>query len=53
MGSSRSSSLRIGGNSSAVIGSRRNSCASNRSAKVGLQDAPGAPPFPSDKGKGK
>ena len=53
MGSSRSSSLHIGGNSSAVVGSGWNSDASNRSARVDLQDAPGAPHFPLDKGKGK
>ena len=53
MGLSRSSYLRIGGNSSAVIGSGRNNGASDRSARVDIQDAPGAPPFPLDKGKGK
>ena len=53
MGSSRSSSLRIGGNSSAVVGSGQNNSVSDRSAGVDLRDAPGAPPFPLDKGKGK
>ena len=53
MGSSRSSSLRIGGNSLAVVGSGQNSGASDRLAGVDLRDAPGAPSFPLDKGKGK
>ena len=53
MGSSRSSSLRIGGNSSAVVSSGKNSGASDRSARVDLQDAPRASHFPLDKGKGK
>ena len=53
MGLGRSSSLRIGGNSSAVVGSGRTNGTSDRSAGVDLQDAPGAPPFPLDKGKGR
>ena len=53
MGPGRSSSLRIGGDSSVVAGSGRTGGASDRSAGVDLRDAPGAPPFPLDKGKGK
>ena len=53
MGSGRSSSLRIGGDSSAVAGSRRTGGVSDRSAGVELRDAPSAPPFPLDKGKGR
>ena len=53
MGPGRSSSLRIGGDSSTVASSGRTDSASDRSAEVELQDAPGAPPFPLDKGKGK
>ena len=53
MGLGRSSSLRIGGDSSAVAGSERTSGASDRSAGVNLRDAPGVPPFPLDKGKGR
>ena len=53
MGPGRSSSLRIGGDSSAVAGSGRTSGYSDRSAGVELRDAPGAPPFPLDKGKGR
>ena len=53
MGPSRSSSLRIGGDSSAVAGSGRTRGASDRSAGVELRNAPGAPPFPLDKGKGR
>ena len=53
MGPSRSSSLRIGGDSSAVVSSGRTSGASDLSTGVDLRDAPGAPPFPLDKGKGK
>ena len=37
--------------SSAVAGSRRTGSASNRSTGVDLRGAPGAPPFPLDKGK--
>ena len=53
MGPGRSSSLRIRGDSSAVVGSGRTGGASDRSAGVDLRDAPGAPPFPLDKGKGR
>ena len=53
MGPGRSSSLRIGGDSSAVFSFGRTGSASDRSAGVELRDAPGAPPFPLDKGKGK
>ena len=53
MGPGRSSSLRIGGDSSAVSSSRRIGGASDRSAGVELRDAPGAPLFPLDKGKGR
>ena len=53
MGPGRSSSLRIGGDSSTIASSGRTDSASDRSVEVELQDAPGAPPFPLDKGKGK
>ena len=53
MGPGRSSSLRIGGDSSVVAGSGQTGSVSNRSAEVELRDAPGAPPFPLDKGKEK
>ena len=53
MGSGRSSSLRIGGDSSVASGSRRTGGASDRSAGVDLRDAPGEPPFPLNKGKGR
>ena len=53
MGPGRSSSLRIGGNSSAVASSGRTGGASDRSTGVELRVAPGAPRFPLDKGKGK
>ena len=53
MGPGRSSSLRIGGDSSTVASSRWTGGTSGRSAGVELRDAPGAPPFPLDKGKGK
>ena len=53
MGLSRSYSLRIGGDSSAVAGSGRIGGSSDRSAMVELRNAPGAPPFPLDKGKGR
>ena len=53
MGPGRSSSLPIGGDSSAVFGSGRTGGASNRSTRVVLRDAPGEPPFPLDKDKGK
>ena len=53
MGSGRSSSLRIGGDSSVATGSRQTGSASNRFARVDLRDAPGEPPFPFNKGKGR
>ena len=53
MGSGRSSSLRIGGDSSIVAGSGRTRGASDLSAAVELRNAPGALPLPLDKGKGR
>ena len=53
MGSGRSFSMRIGGDSSAVAGSGRTGGASDRSTGVDLRDTSGAPPFPLDKGKGR
>ena len=53
MGPGRSSSLRIGGDSSVAADSRRAGGASDRSAGVDLRDAPGEPPFPLNKGKGR
>ena len=53
MGPSHSSSPRIRGDSSTVASSERTSGASNRSTGVDLRDAPGAPLFPLDKGKGR
>ena len=53
MGLGRSSSLRIGGDSSAVSGSGRTGGESNRLAVVVLQDAPGESPSPLGKGKDK
>ena len=53
MGPGRFSSLRIGGDSSAVAGSGRTGGASDRLTEVNLRDAPGMPPFPLDKGKGR
>ena len=53
MGLSRSSSLRIGDDSSTVAGSRRVRDASGRSTAVEPRNAPGAPPLPLVKGKGK
>ena len=53
MGPVRSSSLRIGGDSSAVASSGRTRGASDRSAVVELRNAPGALPLPLDKGKGR
>ena len=52
MGLGRSSSLRIGGDSSTVVGSGRTDGVSYRSVGVELRDAPRAPPFPLEKGKG-
>ena len=53
MGPGRSSSLRIGGDSSVVAGSGRTGGASDRSVGVDLRDASGEPPFPLNKGKGR
>ena len=53
MGPGRSSSLRIGDDSSAVAGSGRAGDASNRSTVVEPRNVPGAPPLPLDKGKWK
>ena len=53
MGPGRSSSLRIGGGSSAAAGSGRTGDSSDRLTVVDLQDAPRVPPFPLDKGKGE
>ena len=53
MGPGRSSSLRIGGDSLIVARSGWTGGAFGRSAGVELRDAPRAPPFPLDKGKGK
>ena len=51
MGPGRSSSLRIGGDSSAVVGSEQTGGASVRSAGVDLREAPWEPSFPLNKGK--
>ena len=53
MGPGRSSSLRIGGNSSVVSGSGRMGGESDLLTVVALRDAPGEPPFPLGKGKDK
>ena len=53
MGPGPSSSLRIGGNSSAVVGSGRTRGTSDRSAAVELRNVPGALPLLLDKGKGR
>ena len=53
MGPGRSSSLRIGGGSSAVFGSRRTRGTSDRSTAVELRNIPGALALPLDKGKGR
>ena len=53
MGPSRSSSLRIGGDSSAVSGLGRTAGESNRFAVVVFRDASGEPPFALGKGKDK
>ena len=53
MGPGRSSSLRIGDDSSAVIGLGRTRGASDRSAVAERRNAPGALPLPLDKGKGR
>ena len=52
MGPSRSSSLRIGGDSSAVPDSGRTCGESDHLAMVAFQDAPGEPSLPLGKGKG-
>ena len=53
MGSSRSSSLRIGDNSSTVADSGRVRDAPSRSAAVEPRNDPRAPPLPLDRDKGK
>ena len=53
MGPGRSSSLRIGNDSSVVSGSGRTSGESERLAVVALRDAPRGPPSPVGKGKDK
>ena len=53
MGLSHSSSLRIGGDSSAIPSSGRTGGASDRSTVVELRNASGVTPFPLDKGKGR
>ena len=53
MGPGRSSSLRIGEDSSVVAGSGRAGHASSRSTVVEPQNVAGAPPFPLDEGKEK
>ena len=53
MGPSRSPSLRIGDDSSTVAGSGRVRDALDCSTAVEPRNAPGAPPLPLDKGKGK
>ena len=53
MGLGRSSSLRIGSDSSTVASSERTRGTSDRSAAIELRNAPGALPLPLDKGKGR
>ena len=53
MGPSRSSSLRIGDDSSVVLDSGQTSGASDRLDGVSFRDVPGEPPLPLDKGKGR
>ena len=53
MGLGRSSSLRIGDDSSAIVGSGLTRDASDRSAVVEPRNVLGAPLLPLDKGKGK
>ena len=53
MSPSRSSFLRIGDDSSTVVGSGQKRDAPSRSAAVEPRNAPGAPPLPLDKDKGK
>ena len=53
MGPSHSTSLCIGGDSSAVPDSGRTGGESDHLAVVALQDAPGEPPLQLGKGKGR
>ena len=53
MGPGRSSSLRIGGDSSVAAGSGLTGGASYRLVGVDLRDVSGEPPFPLNKGKGR
>ena len=53
MGPGRSSSLRTGGDSSTVPDSGRTGGESDRLDVVALRDAPGEPPLPLGKGKGR
>ena len=53
MGLGRSSSLRIGGDPSTVSGLGWTGGTSDRLTGFVLRDAPGEPPFPLDKGKGR
>ena len=53
MGSGHSSSLRIGGDSSVVSGSGWIGGSSDHLTGVVHRDAPGEPPFPLDKDKGR
>ena len=53
MGPGRTSSLRIGDDSSAVVGSGWVRNASGRPTVVAPRNVPGAPPLPLDKDKGK
>ena len=53
MGPSRNSSLRIGGDPSAISGSGRTDGSSDRLTGVVSKNAPREPPFPLDMGKGK
>ena len=53
MGLGRSSSLRIGDDSSVIASSGRVRSASSRPALVAPRNVPGAPPLPLDKDKGK
>ena len=53
MGLGRSSSLRIGGDSSDVSNSGQARGASDHLAGVVFQDVPGEPPLSLDKGKGR
>ena len=53
MGPGRSSSLHIGGDSSVVSGLGWMGGESDRLGVVAFRDAPGEPPLPLGKGKGK